>query len=224
MKLQYFFVCILAAASLTVSPEIVLAHGGVGHGGGGGGQGFGGGGGGRAFVGGGGHGFGGGHAFGGFTGRGFSPGFNGTRGFSTGRFSGRGDHGRFGDRGFRGRDRDFRDRRFRDFNGDSFDSGFSGFGYPDYYPYDYPYYDAYPYDNHDAYQSVDNSWDYRTSRSGDVTSAVQSALTKRGYYRGPIDGIIGAGSRRAIRAFQTDQGLPVTGLIDRKVLTALQVG
>jgi hypothetical protein len=27
MKLKYFFVCILAAASLTVSPEIVLAHG-----------------------------------------------------------------------------------------------------------------------------------------------------------------------------------------------------
>ena len=50
MKLKYFFVCILAAASLTVSPEIVLAHGGGGHGGGGGG-----------------------HGFGGFTGRGLSP-------------------------------------------------------------------------------------------------------------------------------------------------------
>jgi hypothetical protein len=91
MKLQYFFGCILAAASLAVLPEIGLAHGG----GGGGGGGHGGGGGGHAFVGGGGHGF------GGFTGRGFSPGFRGTRGFATGRFSGRGDHGRFGDRGFR---------------------------------------------------------------------------------------------------------------------------
>jgi hypothetical protein len=69
-----------------------------------------------------------------------------------------------------------------------------------------------------------NSADYRTSKSGDVTSAVQSALTKRGYYRGPIDGIIGAGSHRAIRAFQTDQGLPVTGLIDRKLISALQLG
>ena len=36
-------------------------------------------------------------------------GFSGTRGFSTGGFSGRGDHRRFGDRGFRGRDRDFRE-------------------------------------------------------------------------------------------------------------------
>jgi hypothetical protein len=73
MKLQYFFGCILAAASLAVWPGIGLAHGGGGHG-------FGGGGGGSAFVGGGGHGFGGAHAFGGFTGR---PSFSGTRGFQT---------------------------------------------------------------------------------------------------------------------------------------------
>jgi len=205
VKLQYFFVCILAAASLTLSPEIGLAHGGGGHGGGGGS-----------------HGFGSGHAFGGFTGR---PGLSGARRFSTGGFSGRGDHGRFGDRGFRGRDRDFRDRRFRDFDGDYFDFGFYGFGYPDYYPYNYPYDYAYPYYNYDAYQSVDDSGDYRTSRSGDVSSsAVQSALTKRGYYRGPIDGVIGASSRRAIRAFQANQGLSVTGLIDRKLISALPLG
>ena len=33
MKLHYFFGCILAAASLTVWPEIGLAHGGGGGGG-----------------------------------------------------------------------------------------------------------------------------------------------------------------------------------------------
>src|SRR5580692_4150301 len=134
MKLPYFFGCIIAAASLAVWPEIGLAHGGGGHGGGGGGHGFGGRG--HAFVGGGGH------ALGGFTGR---PGFSGTRGFFTNRFSGRGDHGRFGDRGFRGREREFRGRRFRDFDGDFCDFGFYGFGYPDYYPYNYPYYYSYPY-------------------------------------------------------------------------------
>src|SRR6266436_410460 len=97
---------------LALMPAAAFAHGGGGggggghgggvggDGGGGGGHGFGRGGGGHAFVGGGGHGFGGGHAFGGFTGR---QGFSGTRGFSTNRFSGRGDHGRFADRGFRGR-------------------------------------------------------------------------------------------------------------------------
>src|SRR5580704_7559088 len=87
MKLQYFFGCILGAASLAVWPEIGLAHGGGG-GGGGGGHGFGGGGGGHAFV------SAGGHAFGGFTGRGFGARFSGTRGFATGRFSGRGGRGR----------------------------------------------------------------------------------------------------------------------------------
>ncbi|MGA8659668.1 MAG: peptidoglycan-binding domain-containing protein, partial [Chthoniobacterales bacterium] len=136
----------------------------------------------------------------------------------------RGDHGRFGDRGFRGRDRNFRDRGFREFDGGFFDFGFSGFGYPGYYPYDYPYYYPYLYYNYDAYQGADQSVDYGTSRSGEAISVVQSALNKCGYYRGPIDGVIGAGSRRAIRAFQSDQGLPVTGLINRKLLTALQLG
>ena len=131
MKLRYFFGSILVAASLAVLPEIGIAHGGGGSGGAGGG--------GHAFVGSGGHGF------GGFNGRGFSPGFRATRGFSSGSFSGRGDHGRFGDRGLRGRERDFRGRRFRDFDGDFFDFGFDGYGYPDYYPHTYPYYYSYPY-------------------------------------------------------------------------------
>ena len=122
MNFEYFFGCILAAASMAVWPEIGLAHGGGS--GGGGGHGFGGPGKEHAFVGGG-------HEFGGFTDRGFSPKFRGTRAFSSGSFSGRRDHGGFGDRGFRGRGRDF-----RDFAGDSFDLGFYGFGYPDYYPYD----------------------------------------------------------------------------------------
>jgi hypothetical protein len=39
-----------------------------------------------------------------------------------------------GDRGFRGRG-----RNFRDFDGDAFGSGFYGFGYPYYYPYYYSY-------------------------------------------------------------------------------------
>src|SRR6266446_2601502 len=180
MKLHYFFGCILAAPSLAVWPEIGLAHGGGGHGGGGGGH---------PFVGGGGH------AFRGFTGRGFRPGFSGTRGFSTGRFSGRGDHGRFGDRGFRGRNRDFRDRRFRDFDGGFFDFGSTGFGYPDYYPdysYDYPY----SYYNDNGYLSVQR--------------AVQEELAKLGYYYGPVDGTIGPET-------------PVTGRIDSATLRALQI-
>src|ERR1700730_9443284 len=113
MNFAYFFGCILAAASMAVWPRNRSSTRWRG-----GGHGFGGPGGGHAFVGGG-------HQFGGFTDRGFSPGFRGTRAFSSGSFSGRTDHGDFGDRGFRGRGRDF-----RDFAGYSFDLGLYGFGYP----------------------------------------------------------------------------------------------
>src|ERR1700730_10842982 len=121
MNFEYFFGCILAAASMAVWPEKGLAHGGGG--GGGGGHGFGGPGGGHAFVGGG-------HEFGGFTAA-LVRDSGGTRAFSAGSFSGHRDHVGFGDRGFRGSGRDF-----RDFAGNSFDLAFYGFGYPDYYPYD----------------------------------------------------------------------------------------
>jgi peptidoglycan hydrolase-like protein with peptidoglycan-binding domain len=36
---------------------------------------------------------------------------------------------------------------------------------------------------------------------------VQAALSWRGYYDGPIDGVIGPDGTRAIRAFQEAQGL-----------------
>ena len=148
----------------------------------------------------GGHGFGGGHAFGGFTGHAFSPGFNGTRVF----FASRGNHDRFGDREFRGRDRDFRDRRFRDFDGGFFGFGATGYGYPDYYDY-YPY--SY-YDNNEYFN---------------VELAVQQELAKLGYYHGPVDGVIGPETQRAIRWFQSTDKIPVTGRIDNATLRALQI-
>ena len=194
-----------------VPPELGLAHngGGGGHGGGGGGagHGFGGGGSGR-------RGFG--TSLAGIRGRGFAPGFSGTRGFAGRGVFGRGDHGRFDDRGFHGRARDFRGRRFGDFDGGFFDFGFYGVGYPDYYPY--------PYYNNDAYLGADNPGNYQSPSSDRVASVVQFALGTRGYYRGPSDGVIGSASRRAIRSFQTDQGLPVTGSIDKKLLRALRIG
>ena len=83
---------------LAIGPAAAFAHGGGGgggggHGGGGGGHGLGGGGRGHASIVGG-------HPFSGFTERGFTPGFRGRRVFSSGRFSGRGDDGRFRDRDF----------------------------------------------------------------------------------------------------------------------------
>jgi hypothetical protein len=49
--------------------------------------------------------------------------------------------------------------------------------------------------------------------SGSLGVSVQSALARQGYYRGPIDGIVGSGTRSAIAAYQQDNGLAVTGTI-----------
>jgi peptidoglycan hydrolase-like protein with peptidoglycan-binding domain len=85
-------------------------------------------------------------------------------------------------------------------------------------------YDPYSDYGYDAYLGANNFAVRRSSKSDEVASPVQSALAKRGYYRGPIDGVIGARSRRAIRGFQNDQGLPVTGSIDGKLIKTLRIG
>ncbi len=56
-----------------------------------------------------------------------------------------------------------------------------------------------------------------------VESEVQRALAKRGYYGGSIDGAIGSQTRAAIRAYQVDKGLPVTGRIDGNLLRSLRL-
>jgi hypothetical protein len=82
----------------------------------------------------------------------------------------------------------------------SYDSGY-GYGYSEPAPV---YYDR-------GYYGVD----YETRL------AVQDALAQAGYYNGPIDGIIGAGTRSAIANYQYDNGLPETGVIDNTLLQSL---
>lgn len=53
-----------------------------------------------------------------------------------------------------------------------------------------------------------------------VTS-LQTALAKRGYYRGPIDGIYGPLTRDAVAKFQKAQGFEVNGRADGKIAEAL---
>lgn len=60
---------------------------------------------------------------------------------------------------------------------------------------------------------------YYNARSLEVD--VQSELRRRGYYYGPIDGDIGPGTRAAIRDYQIDRRLPVTGRIDTYLLRSL---
>ncbi len=83
----------------------------------------------------------------------------------------------------------------------------SGFWYPDYYDYYTP-----------SYTYYDTS-DYYTSDN--VVFDVQRELRREGYYHGPIDGVIGPGTRGAIAAYQENNGLAPTGRINRALLESL---
>lgn len=66
---------------------------------------------------------------------------------------------------------------------------------------------------------------FETPCAGQMTpefiASLQRALKVRGYYRGPVDGQMSARTRRAIRAFQTPQGL---GSAILSVAAARQLG
>lgn len=53
------------------------------------------------------------------------------------------------------------------------------------------------------------------------TAEIQRLLAARGYYTGAVDGIAGPATRSAIRRFQRDAGLPVTGAVDAGLSRAL---
>ena len=208
---------------LAIVPAAAFAHGG---GGGGGGHGFGGG-----FHGGfAGHG----------SGRAFSMGghsarvahFSRASGFARGLGShdvslraGRGneirrhDDGRFRDHDF-GRHGDSRDNDGRHHRHFFSDFDFVAFGFPDWWYPDYGYVDD-GYSDQDAYD--DSGSAYGDQYWQDLAMKVQWALSQRGYYHGPIDGVISPDGMRAIRAFQEAQELPATGRIDPNVLRALKL-
>jgi len=94
------------------------------------------------------------------------------------------------------------------------DPGIYAYGYG--YPYDSGYYgDTYPY--------VDYGTTYTAPEPvGESTVVnVQSQLSRLGYYGGSVDGIIGPQTRAAIRSFQRDHGLMITGTITPDLLTSL---
>ncbi len=62
------------------------------------------------------------------------------------------------------------------------------------------------------------AWD---GPSRDQVQAVQTVLNGLGYEAGPADGMAGAGTRTAIRAFQSDNGLATTGAIETSLIEAL---
>jgi hypothetical protein len=218
MRWQRFVGCLLAAVLLAALPDLAQARGFGGGGGGGGGMRPG-------------------------SGRGGPPAaFRGGRAWGGRAWGGRAWGGRFVGHGFIGH-RFFRNgNRIVFVGGPGFFWGGPWWGYPwwwDYPPYygygyggygygDYGYGD-YGYGGPDpsyssAYYGMSGvpTYSYRTSPGGENT-AVQIALRRQGYYRGPIDGDIGPSSQRAIRSFQRDNDLPVTGTVDSSLLHALRV-
>ncbi len=52
----------------------------------------------------------------------------------------------------------------------------------------------------------------------DNLKLVQERLKREGVYAGPVDGEMNAQTEAALRAYQQQQGLPVTGAVDRETL------
>ena len=185
---------LVLAGILALAPTAAFAHGGGGGGHGGGGGGHGGG-----FGGGGGHFGGGGSHFAGAGGH-----FAGFAGHS---FAGHGFAAHEGAHGWH--------RGHYGYGG-----GYWGW-YGDPYSYDYPYYGYYDYDNGDYSDGQYAQADVMPSQETIV--AVQKELAKLGYYHGPIDGLIGPQTERAIGWFQSVDKLSITGRIDDRTLKALQI-
>ena len=118
---------------------------------------------------------------------------------------------------------------------------FGGFGYPFFgypywgapyyyggYPYGYPVGAYYSYDPRGIYQGRVVNPGQPTNEGGgkdfSMAARVQRELATAGYYRGEIDGIVGDGTRRAIRNYERDNGLPVDGEIDNQLLATMGHG
>lgn len=63
----------------------------------------------------------------------------------------------------------------------------------------------------------------RVTYSRRTVKDVQRELSKRRFYRGPIDGDFGRRTSSAIRSYQIARRLPVTGQIDPVLLRSLHI-
>lgn len=134
-----------------------------------------------------------------------------------------------GSRGFAGRSNVIRGRNGHYYRYDRYRHVFVdlGFFYPfGFYDYGYPYWYGYPY-GYDYY-GYDPNYDYQVAanqRPGvpNIEVAVQAELARHGYYHGPLDGVIGEGTRRAIREYQRAHDLPVTGEITPELLDSMKL-
>jgi hypothetical protein len=201
MKTQFLLIGLISIALLGSTP-VAVAHGRSGGGGGHGG------------------GSGGGHGHGAWSGgHGAWSGGHGRGAWSGHGHGAWGGHGRvaWGGHG----------HRFHH-GGRFFGPGFGFYGFGDPWWWGYPGYPDYPYPSQyygDSYYGdtyYGNAYYGNSDPHASATKSLQAALAQRGYYHGSVDGVWGPQTRKAIRSFQADQGLPVTGQVDGRLIRALQ--
>ena len=92
-----------------------------------------------------------------------------------------------------------------------------------FYAWDLGYwYPAYGYDSYYSNYSYDGPiYGYDGLSPDQIIANVQYALQQLGYFSEAVDGVLGPITRDAIADYQLDNGLPVTGAIDRPTLVAL---
>ena len=59
--------------------------------------------------------------------------------------------------------------------------------------------------------------------SGSTVARVQERLAHSGYYRGPVDGVMGPRTSYAIRVYERRHGLPTDGIIDSRLLATMGI-
>ncbi|HXP36048.1 MAG TPA: peptidoglycan-binding protein [Chthoniobacterales bacterium] len=88
------------------------------------------------------------------------------------------------------------------------------------------WYPAWGYDSSAEYYAYDAPIyvGHRAEPPDRVIADVQAELQQMGYYRGEVDGLLGPLTREALTAYQTDQGLMATAVIDQPTLDSLGMG
>jgi hypothetical protein len=88
------------------------------------------------------------------------------------------------------------------------------------------WYPAWGYDSGNEYYAYDAPIyvGHRAEPPDRVIADVQAELQQMGYYRGEVDGLLGPLTREALTAYQADQGLTATAVIDEPTLQSLNLG
>ena len=97
------------------------------------------------------------------------------------------------------------------------------YGYSGSFDYGLDDYSGPYYDDSDSFDVQPAPSNVALDESASLIMSVQKELAQLGYYHGPIDGVAGSETERAVRWFQSIDHLPVTGQIDSATQQALRI-